>query len=130
MLCGFLLGNLVAADPDFAVASESEAHDVVGERLDLAAAGWYAEGVCEQLLDDTGVCLLVKAGVEAEDGTGALQAVAGEVELLGGVYVLTVHLDGRTIRRLGQPDVEILSFAGLEEHDIVAVVKVGELVEL
>jgi hypothetical protein len=74
--------------------------------------------------------LLVEAGVEAEDGTGTLEAVAGEVELLGGVDVLTVHLDGRAVRGLGQPDVEILAFAGLEEHDIVAVVEVGEFVKL
>jgi hypothetical protein len=41
-----------------------------------------------------------------------------------------VHLDGRAVGRLGQPEVEILALAGLEEHDIVAVVEVGELVEL
>jgi hypothetical protein len=130
VLCGFLLGDLVAADPDFAVAGESEAHDVVGERLDFAAARRHAEGVGEELLDYAGVGLLVEAGVEAEDGTRALEAVAGEVELLGGVDVLAVHLDGGTVGRLGQPDVEILAFAGFEEEDVVAVVEVGELVEL
>ena len=130
VLCGFLLGDLVAADPDFAVAGEGEAHDVVGERLDFAASGRDAEGLREELLDHASVGLLVEAGVEAEDGTGALETVAGEVELLGGVDVLTVHLDGGAVRRLGQPDVEILAFTGFEEHDIVAVVEVGEFVEL
>ena len=84
----------------------------------------------EKLLDHASMGLLVEAGVEAEDGPGALETVAGEVELLGGVDVLTVHLDGGAVRRLGQPDVEILAFAGLKEHDIVAVVKVGEFVKL
>jgi hypothetical protein len=125
-----LLGDLVAADPDFAVAGESEAHDVVGERLDFAASRRHAEGVGEQLFDHAGVGLLVEAGVEAEDGPGALEAVAGEVELLGGVDVLAVHLDGGAVGRLGQPDVEILAFAGFEEEDVVAVVEVGKLVEL
>jgi hypothetical protein len=41
-----------------------------------------------------------------------------------------VHLDGGTVGRLGQPDVKILAFAGFEEEDVVAVVEVGELVEL
>jgi len=130
VLCGFLLGDLVAADPDFAVAGEGEAHDVVGEGLDFAASGRDTEGLSEKLLDHASMGLLVEAGVEAEDGPGALETVAGEVELLGGVDVLTVHLDGGAVRRLGQPDVEILAFAGLKEHDIVAVVKVGEFVKL
>jgi len=130
VLCGFLLGDLVAADPDFAVAGEGEAHDVVGEGLDFTASRRDAEGLSEELLDHAGVGLLVEAGVEAEDGTGALEAVAGEVELLGGVDVLTVHLDGGAVRRLRQPDVEILAFAGFEEHDVVAVVEVGEFVKL
>jgi hypothetical protein len=129
-LCGLLLGDLVAADPDLAVASEGEAHDVVGEGLDFAAAGGHAEGVGEEFLDDAGVRLLVEAGVEAEDRAGALEAVAGEVELLGCVDVLAVHLDGGAVGRLGEPEVEILALAGLEEHDVVAVVEVGELVEL
>lgn len=129
MLRGFGLGDLVAADPDFAVG-EGEAHDVVGEGLDFAAAGRHAEGVCEELFHDAGVGLLVEAGVEAEDRPRAFEAVAGEVELFGGVDVLTVHLDGRPVGRLGQPDVEILAFASLEEEDIVAVVEVGELVQL
>lgn len=129
-LGGLLLGDLVAADPDLAVAGEGEAHYVVGEGLDFAASGRHAEGVGEEFLDYTGVRLLVEAGVEAEDRAGALEAVAGEVELLGCVDVLAVHLDGRAVGRLGQPEVEILALAGLEEHDIVAVVEVGELVEL
>jgi hypothetical protein len=129
-LCGLLLGDLVAADPDLAVAGEGEAHDVVGEGLYFAAAGGHAEGVGEEFLDDAGVRLLVEAGVEAEDRAGALEAVAGEVELLGCVDVLAVHLDGGAVGRLGEPEVEILALAGLEEHDVVAVVEVGELVEL
>jgi hypothetical protein len=129
-LCGLLLGDLVAADPDLAVAGEGEAHYVVGEGFYFAAAGGHAEVVGEQFLDDSGVGLLVEAGVEAEDGAGALEAVAGEVELLGCVDVLAVHFDSRAVRRLGQPEVEILALAGLEEHDVVAVVEVGKLVEL
>jgi hypothetical protein len=44
-LGGLLLGDLIAADPDLAVAGEGEAHYVVGEGLDFAASGRHAEGV-------------------------------------------------------------------------------------
>nr|POE65232.1 hypothetical protein CFP56_34899 [Quercus suber] len=117
------------ADPDLAVG-EGEGHDVVDERLDLAAAGGDAEGVGQELLEQAGVGELVEGGVEGEDGAGALEAVAGEVELLHSVHVLAVQLDGGAVGRLGEPDVEVLALAGLEEHDVVAVVEVGELVEL
>lgn len=46
------------------------------------------------------------------------------------MYVLAVHFHGRSVRRFGEPDVEILAFSRLEEHDIVAVVQIGELVQL
>jgi len=41
-----------------------------------------------------------------------------------------VHLERGAIGRLGEPDVEVFAFARLEVHDVVAVVEVGELVEL
>ncbi len=44
--------------------------------------------------------------------------------------ILQVKLDSRSIRNLAQPDVQILSLAGLEEQDIVAVVQLGEFIEL
>ena len=46
------------------------------------------------------------------------------------MHVLTVQFDGWPVGRFGQPDVQVLAFARLEEHDVVAVVEVGELVEL
>lgn len=44
--------------------------------------------------------------------------------------VLAVHLERRTVWWLGEPDVEVLAFARFKEHDIVAVVEVGKLIEL
>lgn len=41
-----------------------------------------------------------------------------------------MELHSRTIRRLREPDVEILGLSGLEEEDIVAIVQIGELVQL
>ena len=46
------------------------------------------------------------------------------------MHVLTVHFDRGAVGGLGEPDVEVFAFARLEEHDVVAVVEVGELVEL
>ena len=72
----------------------------------------------------------VERGVEGEDWAGAFEAVSGEVQLLHGVQVLDMHLDGWAVRRLAHPQVKILSLACLEEENIVAVVKFGELVQL
>jgi hypothetical protein len=44
--------------------------------------------------------------------------------------VLDVELDGRTIGRLAHPRIQILSFPCFKEQNIVAVVELGELVEL
>lgn len=73
------LADLEAADPDFAV-SDGEAHDVVDEGLGSAGAFRDAEDVPQELLDEREVRGGVEGGVEGEDGAGAAQAVAGEVE--------------------------------------------------
>jgi hypothetical protein len=44
--------------------------------------------------------------------------------------VLKVKFDGRPIGYLAEPDVEVLSFARLEEENVVAVVQLGQLVQL
>ena len=46
------------------------------------------------------------------------------------MHVLRVHFDRRAVWGFGQPNVEVFAFARLEEEDVVAVVEVGELVEL
>ena len=44
--------------------------------------------------------------------------------------VLGMELDSRAVGNLAEPHVQILALARLEEHDVVAVVKLGELVQL
>lgn len=44
--------------------------------------------------------------------------------------VLGMELNGRTVGDLAEPHVQILALARLEEHNVVAVVKLGELVQL
>ena len=41
-----------------------------------------------------------------------------------------MHLHRRAIGWFREPDVEVFAFAGFEKHDVVAVVQVGEFVEL
>lgn len=41
-----------------------------------------------------------------------------------------MEFDGRTVWRLAHPDVEILCLTSFEEEDIVAVVQIGEFVQL
>jgi hypothetical protein len=43
--------------------------------------------------------------------------------------VLEVELDGRSVRDFAEPNIEILSLSGLEEEHVVAVVKLGQLVQ-
>lgn len=44
--------------------------------------------------------------------------------------VLEVHLNSRPVGHLAQPYVQVLTLARLEEEDIVAIVQLGELIEL
>jgi len=46
------------------------------------------------------------------------------------MQVLDVKLDRRAIGRLTHPCVEVFAFAGFEEEDIVAIVQLGDFVEL
>jgi hypothetical protein len=46
------------------------------------------------------------------------------------VDVLAVQFDRRAIGRFGEPKVQVLGFAGLEEEDVVAIVEVCEFVEV
>jgi len=41
-----------------------------------------------------------------------------------------VHLQRGPVWGFGEPDVEVFALARFEEHDVVTVVEVGELVEL
>lgn len=59
---------------------------MVDEGFGLAGAFGDAEGVGEEFFDEEEVRGGGEGGVEGEDGAGAAQAVAGEVELGHGVY--------------------------------------------
>lgn len=59
---------------------------MVDEGLGLAGASGDAEGVGEEFFDEEEVRGGGEGGVEGEDGAGAAQAIAGEVELGHGVY--------------------------------------------
>jgi len=41
-----------------------------------------------------------------------------------------MKFDRRSVWRFAHPDIQVFAFAGFEEQDIVAVVEVGEFVEL
>jgi hypothetical protein len=96
---------------------------VVYERLGLARVFGNAKDLCEKLLDDTEMSLLLKCSVEGQDWSRSLEAVADEVEFLHGVQVLQVHLDGGSVGWFAHPAVQILAFARLEEENVVAVVE-------
>lgn len=59
---------------------------MVDEGFGLAGAFGDAEGVGEEFFDEEEVRGGGEGGVEGEDGAGAAEAVAGEVELGHGVY--------------------------------------------
>lgn len=44
--------------------------------------------------------------------------------------VLKVKLDSRAIGHLAQPDIQVLALPRLEKQNVVAVVELGQLVEL
>lgn len=84
----------------------------------------------EEFFDDNEVWLLVESGVEGEDGTRAFQTVACEVQLVHCVQILQVKFDGRTVWRLAHPRIEIFGLPCFEKQYIVAIVELGDLVEL
>ena len=79
------LPDLEAADPDLAVG-ESEAHHVVDEWFDFSGVGRHAKDVGEEVLDQEEGRGGGEGAVEGEEGPGALEAVAGEVEFGCCVY--------------------------------------------
>lgn len=146
----FGFANLIVANPDLAVG-DGESHDVIDERLGLSGALGNAKRMREHLLDNLEVGLCVERGIERKDWARALEAVASEVQLLHRVHwrlhvsksfcgssfkskvkhtILQVEFYSRAIRHLAKPHVEILSFARLEKENVVAVVQLGQLVEL
>lgn len=50
--------------------------------------------------------------------------------LRGGITVLKVHLDRRTIGRFAHPDIKIFAFSGFEKQHIIAIIQFGEFVQL
>jgi hypothetical protein len=72
--------------------------------------------LCKELLDDARVRLLVEGAVKGENWTRALEAVADEVELVHGVQVLAVELDGGTVGGFAHPGIEVLAFTGFEDY--------------
>ena len=58
---------------------------MIDERLRLARAFGDAEYVQEELLDAAQVGLLIESQIEGENRPGALEAVAGKVQLVNGV---------------------------------------------
>ena len=76
---------MVAPYPDLSVRN-GESQDMIYEWLDLARAFGYAKYVEEKFFDDAQVWLFVEGGVEGEDGPGAFEAVACEMEFLHCMY--------------------------------------------
>lgn len=129
---------------------------MVDERFGFARALGHAEYVGQELFDEEEVRGGCEGGVEGEDRTGAAEAVAGKVEfgscvdcfrrgvsiVLGGETkegrfseecgrtVLEMAFYGWAVGGFAHPDVEVFALAGFEEEDVVAVVEVGELVQL
>jgi hypothetical protein len=96
---------------------------VVYERLYLSAGLGDAKDLSEELLDDTQMSLLIECSIERKNWPRSFETVADEVEFFHGMQVLQVHLHSRTIWWLGHPAVQILTLAGFEEENIVAVVQ-------
>ncbi len=77
---------------------------MVDEGFGLAGAFGDAEGVGEEFFDEEEVRGGGEGGVEGEDGAGAAEAVAGEVELGHGVYCvgqLGTPRNARVVWRVG-----------------------------
>ncbi len=72
------LADLVVSNPDFAI-NNTESHYMVNERLGFSSPLGNAECVEEQFFDNPEMRLRVEGGIEGEERSRALQAVASEV---------------------------------------------------
>jgi hypothetical protein len=128
-LAGLGLVDLVDARPDF-VVGDAKGHYVIDKGLCFPGALGNAKCLRQQLLDEFEMRGGFKGCVKGQDWSRALEAVSGKMQLFHCVQVLQMEFDGGTVGGLAHPDVKIFAFAGFEEEDVVAVVEVGEFVEL
>ena len=78
------------------------------------------------------LCVLFISSVSGIGQEGAKERPwrRGRIGREEGLTILQVHLDGRPIRRLAHPNVQVFPLARLEEEHIVAIVELGQLVQL
>lgn len=103
---------------------------MVDEGLRFSGIRRNPKCMCEHLLDEQVVSRVGKGLVKTQDGAGALQAIARKVQFVQSMHVLDVEFHRRSVRRLGNPKVEILVLSGLEEENVVTVVQLCHFVKL
>ena len=113
--------------------SVEETHDAVNEWLRFWMPPGSAEDVSEELLNDPEMVNSAERLVKRQNGSGSLHAVARQPELVHGVDIGHLELDGRANRRRsagGPPDpqVSIHPLATLEEQDGVATANLGNVI--
>jgi hypothetical protein len=83
--------------------------------------------MCKDLFSQLAPFSLVETTVKAKDPSTTLETVTSHLQLVHSVYVLHVHLNGRPIRSLGCPHVQVLMPSGFKIQGVVTVVEVCEL---
>lgn len=102
---------------------------MVDEGLALSGLWWDTELLDEHLLGELPVFFGVERLVETQDGSRAPQTVPSEVQFVQSVQVHHVEFDRWSVWWLRDPEVEVLVLTALEEHDVVTVVELGNLVQ-
>lgn len=83
----------------------------------------------EHLLHQAPTFLPFPSAIKHADPSTPLQAVTRHLELVHGVDILNVTLDAGSVRRAGEPEVEVFVASRFEVEGVCARVKVGQLVQ-
>mmetsp|Transcript_22594 Transcript_22594/g.40243 ORF Transcript_22594/g.40243 Transcript_22594/m.40243 type:complete len:201 (-) Transcript_22594:482-1084(-) len=94
--------SLVIPDPHVSVAHRKRYH-VIKEWLRFVVSLWGGKHLCEHLLQELKVWLLVERGVEAQHWSRPLEVITRQLQFVHRVNVLHVELDRRPSARLCHP---------------------------
>lgn len=126
---GVILNDLVVSEPD-AIVANGEGEDVIDEGLALWMVVGGSESLNEDLLEELPFSGGLELTIERQQWARSQQTVSSHSQLIHSVDVLGVEFDGGSLWGLGKPDIEILLLSGLEVDGGVAVLKVGDLVQV
>ena len=123
-----LLNDLVVAEPDLAVQNTKGQH-MINERLGTASRARHSKHLRQHLTHELPVWRCIKSLIEAQNMPRSFKAVACHLQLVHRMNILHLQLGRWSVRRLGQPQVQVLVPTSFKVHAVIAVVQLRQLIQ-